>query len=825
MSRARRVATADPVSAAARAQSQGGRPEEALATLNAAEPWLPEHAFDRLELRAGCWLMLLALDEAEADARALLALADGGSAAQQARAWCAMAHVQIRRESAAAAGSARRALALARRARQPHWIANALLCEALACWQRDPLLGLQRAEQAAALFERAGDLRGLSATLRLQGVVRLQQADTPEHAALLRRAIDVARAAGDTAAESRAVISLYSGAPDLARRLRGLHEALALAEQGGDRLVEAAAHHNLCLIYVQLGLVRQSRRHLERSLALGGAGLSPGLAVNAWQLMASLCLRLGDRAGFEAATAQMDAAVEHAVDRLTPVLRSFVDFNVARGAAAAGDMALAAQAWRRALPHWQAPWARILLRSYLAAALRAAGLYDEALVPATEAFELLQRRVGRPTGGMDSDAYVVWQYACALRANGRLRAGERAAELAYRTLVESIAALSDEGLRRSVLHAPTSHAELVASWVDTARRRRLPRARWAAHLQGRVELGESVERLVELGTRMNALPDEPALHQFLVEELTELLGARRVLLVLDEPSGARIGGSHLPEGETAAELLTAIEPWLAQARADRSARLRHGPDGVDAIDQRSCLLAPLLAGRELLGHLYADLEGLYGRFGERDRNLLVMLAGQAAQALANARATESLEAKVAERTAQLEQRATELALINTVQNALAGQLDMPAIYEAVGEKLREVFPGRTVILRRLDQGPGLLSFPYFRHGDGTRSVVQPRPLAGFAAEVLRTRRTLVVNEQLAEARAPGLHLNDRVRGSAVAGVRAPHPGRPRQGNDRPRRSRGARVLGRRRASARDHRWQHERGAGERPPVRRGAAAA
>jgi tetratricopeptide (TPR) repeat protein len=212
LSRAHRGATADTVLAAARAQSHGGRPDEALATLNAAEPWPPEHAFDRLELRADCRLMLLALDEAEADARAMLTQAKGGSAAQQARAWCALARVQVRRESAEAAASAQRALALARRARQPDAIANALLCEALASWQRHPALGLQRAEQAAALFERAGDLRGLSVALRVQGAVRLQQVDTPEHSALLRRAIDAAREAGDKAAESRAVNSLYSGA-------------------------------------------------------------------------------------------------------------------------------------------------------------------------------------------------------------------------------------------------------------------------------------------------------------------------------------------------------------------------------------------------------------------------------------------------------------------------------------------------------------------------------------------------------------------------------------------------------------------------------------
>ncbi len=130
-----------------------------------------------------------------------------------------------------------------------------------------------------------------------------------------------------------------------------------------------------------------------------------------------------------------------------------------------------------------------------------------------------------------------------------------------------------------------------------------------------------------------------------------------------------------------------------------------------------------------------------------------MLASQAAQALANARATESLEAKVAERTAQLEQRAAELTLINTVQQALAGQLDMQAIYEAVGEKLREVFPNRTVILRQVDPASGFVTYPYYGHPDNSRTAVEPRAPRGIAAEVMRTRRTLLINENFEETAA------------------------------------------------------------------------
>ena len=111
-------------------------------------------------------------------------------------------------------------------------------------------------------------------------------------------------------------------------------------------------------------------------------------------------------------------------------------------------------------------------------------------------------------------------------------------------------------------------------------------------------------------------------------------------------TGFEIAGSQLPTGESNAGLLQAITPWLDEARRSRSVSLRHGPEGARERDQRSCLIAPLVAGKELLGFLYADIEGLHGRFNDTDRDLFAMLASQAAVALANARFAEGLEREV-----------------------------------------------------------------------------------------------------------------------------------------------------------------------------------
>ena len=58
------------------------------------------------------------------------------------------------------------------------------------------------------------------------------------------------------------------------------------------------------------------------------------------------------------------------------------------------------------------------------------------------------------------------------------------------------------------------------------------------------------------------------------------------------------------------------------------------------------------------------------------------------------------------------QRNAELALINSVQEALAGELEMQAIYDVVGDKIQEIFDAQVVDIAILDEPTGLLHFPY-----------------------------------------------------------------------------------------------------------------
>ncbi|HEY3461673.1 MAG TPA: GAF domain-containing protein, partial [Casimicrobiaceae bacterium] len=220
--------------------------------------------------------------------------------------------------------------------------------------------------------------------------------------------------------------------------------------------------------------------------------------------------------------------------------------------------------------------------------------------------------------------------------------------------------------------------------------------------------------------------------------------------------GRTIAGSLLPQGEDAAALLNTIAPWLDEAQRMRTVSLRHVPEGSDALDQRSCLVAPLVVKQRLLGYLYADLDGAFGRFHDTDRDLLGMLAAQAAVALDNAQWAQGLERKVEERTAQLDERVHELEIINGIQQGVGAELDFQAIVDLVGDKLREVFKTGDMSIRWWDEKANRIQQLYtYEHGVRLRLPASAVNADGPVARFLRERKARLFNSR-AEQEASGI---------------------------------------------------------------------
>ena len=83
--------------------------------------------------------------------------------------------------------------------------------------------------------------------------------------------------------------------------------------------------------------------------------------------------------------------------------------------------------------------------------------------------------------------------------------------------------------------------------------------------------------------------------------------------------------------------------------------------------------------------------------------LLQTLANSMSVALENARLFDETQRLLKE----TDQRAAELQIINSVQEGLASKLDIQAIYDLVGDKVREIFKVDIVSIVSFDADTGM----------------------------------------------------------------------------------------------------------------------
>ncbi len=266
--------------------------------------------------------------------------------------------------------------------------------------------------------------------------------------------------------------------------------------------------------------------------------------------------------------------------------------------------------------------------------------------------------------------------------------------------------------------------------------------------------------LLDITLELNRSRSAAALYRSVVRAVARQWPARRSLLVLHTDQGPEIAAARLPRGEPPGALLKAITPWLISAGQQAAAALHIGAPGAAARDQRCCLFAPLFdphAGAPaLLGWLYADTEGPRGRLQAADRDALATLAAHAATALSNLRLNAGLQRTLLERTAMLEQRAAELAVIHRIQEGVAAELDFQAIAELVGDALREVLKCDDIGITWYDAKANLIHQLYaIEHGRrlAPEAPRTPSP-AGPFMRLLRSRRARICASP-AQIRAAG----------------------------------------------------------------------
>jgi len=101
-------------------------------------------------------------------------------------------------------------------------------------------------------------------------------------------------------------------------------------------------------------------------------------------------------------------------------------------------------------------------------------------------------------------------------------------------------------------------------------------------------------------------------------------------------------------------------------------------------------------------------------------------------------------------TAELNQRNEQLAVINSVQEGLARKLDMQAIYDLVGDRIRDTFDSQAVIIATFDHETNTEHFGYAIE-KGERFHLKPREFDKLRRSLIDTKQKILINENFEEA--------------------------------------------------------------------------
>jgi GAF domain-containing protein len=153
---------------------------------------------------------------------------------------------------------------------------------------------------------------------------------------------------------------------------------------------------------------------------------------------------------------------------------------------------------------------------------------------------------------------------------------------------------------------------------------------------------------------------------------------------------------------------------------------------------------PLRIDRKVMGSLTVQSYKKGLRYEESDVQVLEFVAQHIAVALTRARALE-----------ETRQRNTELAIINSVQEGLASNLDIQSIYTLVGDKIRENFDADTTFIAFRDEERNLLQVPYYTDRILRRSFSRPYRI-GVAEEIIDSGKPLLL-ENAQEQQRYGTH--------------------------------------------------------------------
>lgn len=283
-------------------------------------------------------------------------------------------------------------------------------------------------------------------------------------------------------------------------------------------------------------------------------------------------------------------------------------------------------------------------------------------------------------------------------------------------------------------------------------------ATWAAQLQS----------IQQLGTRLTRLRSVVGIGQAICTELNQLVDCHniRVYRVSGEdctPVAWRGAiGEYVDEHQDQLTLKVGegITGWVARhglaqnlgdAAADR--RTQTIPGTEDNLDE-SLLLAPMLYEDEVIGVIVLAKLGL-NQFGPDDLRVLEIYASIAAQAMANAEATEKLR----EQSEALERQLNSQRELLGVTESILTTLDPQSLLNEIAERLQTIIPIDNIAVTVHDAAAHRLRAIFAQGRFAAQYLAEDIPDdIGVSGAAVATREAQLVQDQLSDPRV--LHFDD-----------------------------------------------------------------
>ncbi|MCO6451639.1 MAG: GAF domain-containing protein [Caldilineales bacterium] len=648
--------------------------------------------------------------------------------------------------------SGERAISQAQALQEAHLEAEARRYYARILWRMNAFDDADaQLDKAQRIYRQIGDKAGVADCFRMKGNV-VTNLDPAMARTWLHQALELSRAIGARYIEGNTLNSLALTNSDIALKRLYLDEALSITESLGARTYLSVLHNNIALVYLSVGVYGRAQDYAQRAVTAERNAKAYMSLIYSQESLA----RIYVARGLFAEARELIAEGLTLAGRFETIMEPYLLLLLGQIAMAEGNTDKAIREIEAAVAHLDEKVPaddRAVIQSWLGAAHLAAGDVSKADAITAAAY---QQMAALEQAGADLPAQAVgWQRYRVLAAQaetGHDIEAWRALDSAFRTMLALIADLSDEGLRRNFLNKVALNRDITLKWAEEAHAKGLSPDALTAHKPLAGNLQDQFRRIVDVGARLTAHRNPETLADFVVDEFVELSGAERAVLLLPDANGealaaASFGSDVIPEPAL---------PIYALMRLNRQYVIREDvgeppADALPELHQRSLIALPLVTQGRFMGMLYGDMRQIFGRFGRADYDLLSLLANQAATALENALLVQGLERRVEERTAELEQRVSELGIVNAVQKGLAAQLDFQAIIELVGEEIRAEFDAQGIGIALLDREANRLNYLYMID-DGERVEIEPMDFGdgsvGFSGHVISTGQTLLINRDL-----------------------------------------------------------------------------